>query len=339
MTGFLRNCWYMAAWSEELGDAPLGRKLLGEQVVLYRGTDGRAIAMAGVCPHRFAPLSMGKVHGDDIACPYHGLRFSPQGACTHSPFGVEVPPATVLRAYPLLERDDCLWIWMGDADKADESLVPDFAYHVDPALRVVRGASHIACNYELVTDNLMDLTHARFLHPIFGGDDWQPTVSFSQDGDTVFSHYSLPAYPSSPFSDAMMAQAKGRMIEEREFMRWQAPANMYLDIQFSVIDEPGLGEVPQPSTHILTPETDGTTHYFWASGIPADADMTDEDHYAGLRFAFDEEDAPVLEGVGRMMEGRDFWDMKPAILPFDQGGIRARRILRQKIRAEQTAAD
>lgn len=334
MTQYLRNCWYMAGWAQDLGEEPIGRKLLGEQVVLYRGEGGKAIALSGICPHRFASLAMGKVHGNDIGCPYHGLRFSPEGACTFSPFNIDVPPGTSLRSFPLVERDDCLWIWMGDVDKVDEGLIPDFGYHLDPGMRVVRGTSFLNCDYELVADNLMDLTHARFIHPIFGGDQWKPEVSFSQDGDTVYSHYRLPPYPSSPFSDAMIERARGKMIDEVEYMRWQAPANMYLDIQFRIVGEPDLGDVPQPSSHMLTPEADGATHYFWASGIPADADMTDEEHFEGLRFAFDEEDAPVLEGVGKMMDGRDFWDMKPAILAFDQGGVRARRILRKKIHAE-----
>lgn len=337
MSEFLKNCWYMAAWSDEIGDAPFGTRMLDQPVVLYRGGKGQVIALGGMCPHRFAPLAKGKITGDMIACPYHGLGFDASGTCVHSPFGIEVPPAGKVPAYPAIERDDIVWVWMGDPDKADAAAIPDFSYHVDPGLRVVRGRSFVPCHFELVSDNLMDLTHARFLHPIFGGDDWRPEVSFSQDGDTVFSHYVLPPYPPSPFSDAIMSPANGRMVVEREFMRWNAPATIYLDIQFSWSDAPGENEIPQPSTHILTPETEQATHYFWASGIPADAAMTDEEHLEGLRFAFDEEDAPMLESVSAMMNGRDFWDMQPAILPFDQGGVRARRILRQKIRAEQDA--
>jgi vanillate O-demethylase monooxygenase subunit len=109
---------------------------------------------------------------------------------------------------------------------------------------------------------------------------------------------------------------------------------MYLDIQFSFAASPGQNEVPQPSTHILTPQCEHSTHYFWASGVLRDAQMTDEEHKEGLRFAFDEEDAPMLEAVETMMAGREFWAMRPAILSFDQGSVRARRILRKKIAAE-----
>lgn len=338
MPAFLKNCWYMAAWSEELGEAPLGATILEQPIVLFRDSLGKAVAVGGMCPHRFAPLAKGMIHGDSIGCAYHGLRFNTAGQCVHSPFGLEVPAGCAIPAYRVAERFDILWIWMGDPALADDGAIPDFSYHCDPEMRVVRGRSKLRCNYELIADNLMDLTHARFLHPIFGGDEWRPQVSFSQEGDTVYSHYTLPPYPPSPFSDAIMPPARGRMVVEREYMRWNAPANMYLDIQFSWADAPGSNEVPQPSSHLLTPETAGSTHYFWASGIPREAAMTDEEHYEGLRFAFEEEDAPMLTAVGEMMAGRDFWALQPAILAFDQGAVRARRILRQKIRAEQELA-
>ena len=135
-----------------------------------------------------------------------------------------------------------------------------------------------------------------------------------------------------------MPPANGRLVVEREFMRWDAPATMYLDIQFSWADAPGKDEVPQPSTHILTPESGESTHYFWASAIPNDAAMSDAEHFEGLRFAFEEEDAPMLQAVSAMMAGREFWDMRPAILAFDQGGVRARRVLRKKISAEHLGA-
>lgn len=339
MSDYLKNCWYMAAWSEEVTDKPLGQTILEKPVVIFRGEGGRPVGLGGMCPHRFAPLSKGAVKGDTISCAYHGLKFDAKGDCVESPFGIDVPKGCRVPAYVMAEKHDVLWIWMGDPDLADEGKIPDFAYHCDPGMRVVRGRSKVPTNYELIADNLMDLTHARFLHPIFGGDDWRPSVSFSQDGDIVFSHYELPPYPPSPFSDAIMPPSQGRLVVEREYMRWQAPANMYLDIQFSWADTPGENEVPQPSSHLLTPEGRNSTHYFWASGILNEAAMTDEEHYEGLRFAFDEEDAPMLEAVQQMMDGRDFWELQPAILAFDQGAVRARRVLRQKIKAENAAPE
>ena len=74
---YLRNAWYVAAWSDDLAEGKLlARTIMKEPIVLYRRADGSPAALHDRCPHRFAPLSMGKiVHGDAVQCPYHGLEF------------------------------------------------------------------------------------------------------------------------------------------------------------------------------------------------------------------------------------------------------------------------
>ncbi|MDB5717660.1 MAG: Vanillate O-demethylase oxygenase subunit, partial [Sphingomonas bacterium] len=111
---YLRNCWYAAAWPHEVSEAPLARKLLDHHVVLYRTTDGVAHALEDRCPHRFAPLSMGRLIDDQLQCPYHGLRFGTDGACVYNPHYDALPRAAKVASYPLLDRYGMLWIWMGD---------------------------------------------------------------------------------------------------------------------------------------------------------------------------------------------------------------------------------
>ena len=89
---YLKNQWYVAGLAHELGDKPLARVFLGEQVVLYRDHAGAPVALADRCCHRALPLSMGKVIGDDIECGYHGLRFAPSGDCILVPGQSKVPP-------------------------------------------------------------------------------------------------------------------------------------------------------------------------------------------------------------------------------------------------------
>jgi len=91
---FLRNAWYVATWSRELSDqAALQRTLLGESIALFRDSQGQPVALANQCPHRFAPFSGGKIRGDAIECPYHGLRFDRSGRCVHNPHGDgRIPP-------------------------------------------------------------------------------------------------------------------------------------------------------------------------------------------------------------------------------------------------------
>src|SRR4051794_6661097 len=112
---YLRNVWYAAAWSEEIGRTPLGRKLLDRPITLFRATSGTSVALADRCPHRFAPLSKGKLVEDAIQCPYHGLRFDTDGRCVYNYHG-PVPKAASVHRYPMMERYGVAWIWMGEPD-------------------------------------------------------------------------------------------------------------------------------------------------------------------------------------------------------------------------------
>jgi vanillate O-demethylase monooxygenase subunit len=327
----------MAGWADEIDDGPLARRLLDQPIVLFRTESGHATALIDRCPHRFAPLSRGRVMGESLQCGYHGLAFGANGACSFSPFGIAVPPQARVRSFPVVERYGCLWIWPGAPELADPGGIPDFGFHVDSNYRAVRGYSHIKAHFEVVTDNLMDLTHTRYLHPGFGGDSYVPAVSFSQEGETVFAHYDLPSYPPHEFSEAFIP-AGGRPIKERDTMRWNAPASMYLSIEMAVAEAPEVQPVHQPSSHILTPETGSTCHYFWASAGPKDCPVVDEEHYEGVKYAFDNEDAPMLEAVQANMEARDFWALQPAILAYDNAAIRARRIMRTRLKAENGSA-
>jgi phenylpropionate dioxygenase-like ring-hydroxylating dioxygenase large terminal subunit len=336
MGGFVTNCWYMAAWSHEIETGPLARRLLDIPMVLFRGGRGVVAALHDRCPHRFAPLSRGRVDGDSIRCGYHGLCFDRTGDCTDSPFGIAVPPGIGVRSFSVEERHGCIWIWPGDGEP-DPSMIPDFGYHEDAAFRVVRGVSNIKAHFELVTDNLMDLTHTRYLHPGFGGDNWVPTVRFSQDNETLFAHYELPETPPSEFSEAFFP-AHGKPVRERDVMRWNLPSTMYLFIEMGIAGAPDDAWVPQPSSHILCPETENSCHYFWASGALADAPISDADHFEAVKWAFDTEDAPMLEAAHGAMEGADFWELRPAILEYDSAAIRARRIVRKHLRHERGEA-
>jgi len=155
---FLQNAWYVAAWSSELGDDPIGRYFLDQPVVMYRDSARRPVALTDRCPHRFAPLHLGRVQGDRIACGYHGLVFSSDGRCVHTPHGDNTIPAKAdLRSYPVVERDGVIWIWMGNPASADPSQIIDTHFMVDPGFAPVAGYLHVKANYQLIIDNLLDL--------------------------------------------------------------------------------------------------------------------------------------------------------------------------------------
>ena len=116
----LRNAWYIAAWADEIGGQPLARRICNEPIVLFRDGTGRVGALADRCCHRAAPLSMGSVVEEGIQCGYHGLVIDGSGRCVRIPGQKQIPADARVRSYPAIEKDQMVWVWMGDPAKADE---------------------------------------------------------------------------------------------------------------------------------------------------------------------------------------------------------------------------
>ena len=162
---FLMNSWYVAAWDHELIDGKLlARTILGKPVLLYKGESGRVVALDNRCCHRGAKLSNGRMEGDDVRCMYHGLKFDPSGKCIQIPGQDNIPPKLGVRSYPVVERQHLIWIWMGEAAKADPAKILEFTYLRDPAWRGKPDYMHYDANYLLIVDNLSDFAHLAFVH-------------------------------------------------------------------------------------------------------------------------------------------------------------------------------
>jgi len=164
-TPLIRNCWYAAGRSSEIGRTPLARILLDVNVVLWRTEAGLPVAMRNRCPHRSFPLARGKLVGDRLICGYHGMEFGSDGACAHMPALNAAPSTAYVQTFPIVDRGPTSWIWMGAPDLADESLIPDTAWLSDPAWGTVTGEFHIKSDYVSMHENLIDQTHFPFLHP------------------------------------------------------------------------------------------------------------------------------------------------------------------------------
>lgn len=163
---YIKNAWYVACWDNEVKAGEMfHRRLLGELVVFYRKQDGSVVALQDRCPHRFVPLHMGRLVNDSIECGYHGLRFDCTGKCVLNPHGDgKIPAAAKVRQYPTLERYGMVWIWMGDAQPNADKL-PDYGVLESTGdFSTTRGYIHIESNYELMAENLLDLSHITYLH-------------------------------------------------------------------------------------------------------------------------------------------------------------------------------
>src|SRR6187551_820668 len=166
---YLRNTWYVAGFVDEIDAGRLlSRTLLDTPLVFFRSAHGAVASLADRCPHRFAPLSKGRLcdGGATLQCPYHGLRFDSTGACVHNPHSKSgIPKAARVDSYAAVERHGLLWWWAGTSTLADESLIPDYREFANaPPDATIRGYLPTDCHYELLVDNILDLTHADYLH-------------------------------------------------------------------------------------------------------------------------------------------------------------------------------
>ncbi|MBA2933493.1 aromatic ring-hydroxylating dioxygenase subunit alpha [Sphingomonas sp. CGMCC 1.13654] len=335
---FLRNAWYVTAWSEALIKDPIRITILGEPVAIFRNDEGEAVALGDVCPHRFASLSQGKIHGDTLECPYHGLRFDRSGACVHNPHGDGVvPPGARVRSFPLIERHHAIWIWPGDPALAEPASIPDFSVYDRSDIVSSRDYLHVDAHYELINDNLLDLSHAAFLHPFLTTEGFagRSRAKVEQDGRAVHSYLWNDDEPLTPLF-RLVWDGDGDRVDMRSHMHWTAPSNLFLDVGITEVggepeDGPWL-----PSAHLLTPETETSTHYFWMVGRnrqPENDELGGILHN-GIKQAFETEDEPMIARVAANMAGRDFWSLRPAILAGDAAAVRARRMLAKLIREE-----
>jgi vanillate O-demethylase monooxygenase subunit len=162
---FLKNTWYVAAWSHEVPPGGMfARTITRVPLLFWRDASGRVVALEDRCCHRAAPLSKGRREGDNVRCMYHGLLFDPGGRCIEIPSQEFIPPAARVRAYPVVERFKWLWVWMGDPERADASLIPDTHSLDDAGWRGKPGYLHYEANYLLITDNLLDFSHLSYVH-------------------------------------------------------------------------------------------------------------------------------------------------------------------------------
>jgi vanillate O-demethylase monooxygenase subunit len=336
---YLRNQWYAAAELRELGEVPLGRVFLDEPVVLYRAVDGTPVALEDRCCHRRAPLSKGKVEGGGLRCGYHGFLYDKTGRVVWVPGQDKVPPDARVRAYPLVERHGYAWIWMGDPALADESPIPDFQWNAAPGWTSGGGYLAVRCNYLMLVDNLLDLSHVPFLHAASVGsaDDLNPELTWERGPDFVRGTRIARNIVATPRLRSMGINAN---IDTFKIMTFAPPAHVALEITQR---EAGVaeGETPRFSyramiLNSMTPETPVSCHYFWRNARDWDIEDAERTKFlcAATARAF-AEDSVMLEAAQRVI------DLDPAATEIDvggdAGGLQARRIV-DRLRAEENAA-
>ena len=353
----IKNTWYVAAEPGEVAGGKLvARTILSEPVVIGRTESGKLLALQDRCPHRFMPLSLGRIIGEHLRCAYHGACFDAGGACVAVP-GQDSPPQNArIRSYPLVERHGYIWIWMGDPSlSADLGSIPEFLFRSDhPGWD--GGYGHfesIHAGFRLINDNLIDVTHAEFVHPeSFGceqlrqyrnpvsGDEFVAGRMTYTSGtrEITYRMRSLAVSEDAPFYRWMVTQGLKRdsFPEPIDFdmqVDWAAPSFTSFVLNARPAGVPVELGFKVCNMHAVTPESETTSHYFYRSVKDfGDAELTTR-FMAGVGAIFSQ-DQPLLEAQQRRVGTQDLFEQRPISFAGDMLQLKARKMLKELEQAE-----
>ncbi|MBV8870555.1 MAG: aromatic ring-hydroxylating dioxygenase subunit alpha [Acetobacteraceae bacterium] len=345
VTPFPLNAWYAAAWGHEVRHELAPRTVCAKDMVLYRRGDGEVAALEDACWHRLLPLSLGWLDGDQVVCGYHGLVFNAAGRCTHMPAQKTINPSACVRAFPVVERHRLVWVWPGDPALADPDKVPDFHWN-DGTDWMGEGGTYygLKCDYRLVIDNLMDLTHETYVHAGSIGHEAITDSPFDvthTDKTATMTRWMLNIEPP-PFWAKQLG--KPGPVDRWQIIRFEAPSVVVGDVG---VAPAGTGAREGDRSQgvngcflaAITPETEKTCHYFWnfvRTFRTDDARLTRDIQLAHVNDGkgLYDQDATVLQAQQRAI------DRHPRMpfynLNIDAGALWARRLIDRMVASETT---
>lgn len=353
---FPLNAWYAAAYDVEVGKSLLARTICNQKIVMYRQSSGQVAALEDACWHRLMPLSLGRIEGDEVVCGYHGLHYNASGRCTHMPSQETINPAACVRSFPVAQKHRLIWLWPGDATLADESLIPDLHWNHDPAWAADGKVIRVACDYRLVIDNLMDLTHETFVHSSSIGNQAVAEAPFVATHGERFATVTrwMENIDAPPMWSSQIKQALGYEgpVDRWQIIRFEAPCTVVIDVG---VAKTGTGAIPPGGNlgdvrlsdrsqgvngmvlNTITPETNDSCHYFWgfARNYLVQEQRLTHELREGVARIF-REDEHVLEAQQKAIDEHP--DHQFYNLNIDAGSMWARRLMEAMVLKEKPSA-
>ena len=339
MTTFIRNAWYVAAWSKEVGRSLFKRRILGEPVVLYRKQDGTPAALIDRCAHKLVPLSMGQLVGDFVQCGYHGMEYDCSGKCVKVPGQDRIPPKALVRSFPVAERYNAIWIWMGEPELADPAKIHQVLRYGEPGWAVIDGQyQYHRTNFLNIAENLQDPAHTTYTHRSTIGNPAasEVPVKVEQDGDHVVSWRWTNNAPPPPI-DQKTGGFTG-LTDRCQYYNYFAPCVSRVDVCTLPAGQEHTEENMDRghrafSYKFLTPETESTTHFFWmhVRNFGVGDEQLEPSLIEGMNRTFDEDNV-ICGAIQREQEATGVRQL--TFLAIDAGPGRVRRMLEQMAAAE-----
>lgn len=344
---FVTNAWYAIGWETDIGRSLKPFTVCGIPMVAYRRFDRSAAVLQDSCWHRGLPLSMGRLAGDEVECAYHGLRFTPQGRCSFVPGQDVVPASACVRSFPVVEKHRLVWVWPGNSELADPALVPDLHWAQDPEWSCEGNSIEIACDYRLLLDNLMDLTHETFVHGSSIGHAAILHAPFDvehDDGGVTLTRW-MSGVKAPPFLDMQLRLAhglpEGTDVDRWQIIRFDAPSTVEIDVGVAPVGT-GAREgdrsrgISGRVLNAITPSTATSCYYHFgfARNFRLESRELDEEIKNGVTRIFGE-DKVILEAQQRALGLNPHQRLRD--LGIDSGSVRARRMIDRRLKMEQPA--
>jgi phenylpropionate dioxygenase-like ring-hydroxylating dioxygenase large terminal subunit len=183
MGELMRRFWLPVALSEELPGpdcVPIKLKILNEELIAFRDSDGKVGLIDAYCPHRGAPMFFGRNEESGLRCVYHGWKFDVTGACVdlpNTPEGDTFKNKVTTIAYPCVEAGGMVFSYMGPRDK--QPPFPEFDFAKVPASHIYVSKFQLECNYLQATEGDFDPSHGVFLHSTLDNNASNPQFQFT----------------------------------------------------------------------------------------------------------------------------------------------------------------